>query len=86
MKDRPKITRIAKLKGFDGALAGRDFADIFKDGHVYQVSDIAGEIIFKDLGEHALMDGSSFSSIMMGTYLLTKEENDYQNNKENGWN
>lgn len=34
------ITRISKLKGFNNILAGRDLANIFKDGHVYSVTEI----------------------------------------------
>lgn len=72
------ITRFAKLKGFPNIIAGRDLANIFQDGHVYEVNNHFGEITIKDLGPHALMLnhlGHSFSTIMMdGTYLLTEVE------------
>ena len=83
---RPRITRISKLKGFDSILVGRDFAEVFKDGHVYDVMEIADTIIIKDLGEHALMhqhNGSTFNTIMMnGTCYLTKEEKERQDNQQ----
>lgn len=75
------ITRIAKIKGFNNVLSGRDLAGIFKDGHVYQVTEIMGEIILKDLGEHAIFKSSypfgnhKLTTIIMdGTYCLTKAE------------
>lgn len=72
------ITRISKLKGFNNLIAGRDLAGIFKDGHVYSVTEIMGEITIRDLGEHAVMErykGSGFAAIIMdGSYCLTKEE------------
>jgi hypothetical protein len=76
------ITRIAKLKGFNNIVAGRDLANIFKDGHVYSVTEIMGEIMIKDLGEHAEMEhykGSGFPVIIMdGSYCMTKEEKQRQ--------
>ncbi len=74
------ITRISKIRGFNNLLGGRDLAEIFKDGHVYSFTNIAGEIMVKDLGEHAdINQGSTFPTIMMnGTYLLTKEEDKLQ--------
>jgi hypothetical protein len=72
------ITRITKLKGFNNIIAGRDLLNIFKEGHVYSVTEIMGEIMLKDLGEHAVMEryeGSGFQAIMMeGSYCMTKEE------------
>jgi hypothetical protein len=76
------ITRIAKLKGFNNIIAGRDLANIFKEGHVYSVTEIMGEIMIKDLGEHALIknhEGHTFAQIMMnGSYCMTKEEKQRQ--------
>lgn len=76
------IARIAKLKGFNNIIAGRDLANIFKEGHVYSVMEIMGDIIIKDLGEHALMEkyiGNGFPAIMMdGSYCMTKEEKKIQ--------
>lgn len=75
------ITRISKIKGFGNIVAGSDMAKIFKDGHVYEAQEIMGEIIIKDLGEHAISERlhpfkhQKFSVIMMdGTYCLTKDE------------
>ena len=78
-KENVKISRIARLKGFDRILAGRDLADIFKDGHVYSVVESVGVIMLTDLGEHAVKDktimNGTFEYVMMdGTYLLTKPE------------
>lgn len=77
-------TRIASLAGFDRILAGRDMGGIFKEGHVYDVREIEGVIMFTDLGEHALNSAfcgpngkfaSSFGVIMQdGKYLFTKDE------------
>lgn len=76
------ITRIVKLKGFKNIIAGRDLAEIFKDGHVYSVTEIMGEILIKDLGEHAEMEHyevSGFPAIIMdGSYCMTKEEKQRQ--------
>lgn len=78
MKTNIKITRFSKLKGFDNIIAGRDFSNIFKEGHVYSVIEVLDTIMIKDLGEYALLKkykGYKFSQIMMeGSYLLTKEE------------
>lgn len=76
------ITRITKLKGFNSIIAGRDLAGIFKEGHVYSVIEVMGQIMIKDLGEHAIMEhykGSGFQQIMMeGSYCMTKEEKQLQ--------
>lgn len=50
---KPKICRITSLKGFQGALLGRDFGEIFKEGHVFEAQNIMGEIVIRDLGPHA---------------------------------
>jgi hypothetical protein len=80
------ITRIAKLKEFDNVIAGRDLLNIFKEGHVYSVTEIMGTIMIKDLGEHAIMEqyhGSGISGIMMdGSYCMTKEERQRQLSEE----
>lgn len=71
------ITRFSKLKGFDNVIVGRDLENIFKDGHVYSVTEIAGEFIIRDLGEHADGDmvGYDIKTILTkGRYLFTKEE------------
>lgn len=74
------ITRIVKLKGFADVLAGRDLAKIFKEGHVYEVKELMGEIMVKDIGEHAEAKwleggrGKISQIITDGTYCLTKEE------------
>lgn len=79
------LTRITKIRGFKNVLYGRDFNEIFKEGHVYGVTEIMGEIIFKDLGTHAEMEKhlyQSLETIMVdGSICLTKEEkNELQNN------
>jgi hypothetical protein len=76
-KDSPKICRISKLKGFENILAGRDFANIFKEGHVYSVEEILGAIMIKDLGEYVIDKDNctSFPSIIRdGKYLLVKKK------------
>jgi len=83
------ITRISKIKGYNNILGGRDLANIFKDGHVYQLSKIMGEIVVKDLGVHAnrkgltVDRGHKFSTIMLdGSYLLTEKEYEAQERAE----
>ena len=72
------ITRISKLKGFDNVILGRDLANVFKEGHVYSVDKILGEIVVHDLGEHALMDnfeGHTIGQVATdGSYCLTHHE------------
>lgn len=76
--NRPKICRISKLKGFDGLVAGRDFADVLEDGHVYSASKVGGVIMLTDLGEHAIIqnyEGSSYRTLMGdGAIFVTKKE------------
>lgn len=83
------IARIVKIKGFGKIVAGADVGNIFEDGHVYEATKIMGEIIIRDLGEHAHAEGlvpigrHKFSTIMLdGTYCLTKEEYNLQLKKE----
>lgn len=71
------ITRISKLKGYNHILAGRDLANIFEEGHVYEITKVLGVIMVKDLGEYKMPDDprihTDFTSIMKdGTYLLVK--------------
>ena len=79
--NKPKGCRIAKLKGFSNIniIVGRDFSNVLKEGHVYEVrQDIEGVIMLRDLGEHSTMyqySGSSWRTIIEdGTYILTKSE------------
>lgn len=69
-ENRPRVCRIAKVDGRDNLLLGRDFADIFKEGHVYQVIDQFGMIVFKDLGKHAKSEDFDYKS---NSYLLMNE-------------
>lgn len=77
------VSRITKLKGFDRVLVGRDMLNIFKEGHVYNVREIMGQIMITDLGEHAELPlGDGIAQIMVkGTYCLTKEEDEKQHNR-----
>lgn len=80
------VTRFTKLPKHDNVLVGRDIAELFENGHVYEVRKILGEYIIRDLGLTALPEGnphilpnaqSSIEQIMTApgaTYLLTKEE------------
>lgn len=78
--NKNQICRIASLKGFDGVLLGRDFDGLFKNGHVYAVREIMGEIILTDLGEHAIKDGHDIiytdinGCAQNGAHCVTKEE------------
>lgn len=73
---KPKICRIASLKGYDNVLAGRDFAGIFAPGHVYSVVSMQGVTMLTDLGEHAhLQSGTGLQGILIeGSYMLTAAE------------
>ncbi len=75
------VTRLAKLKGFDNVLAGRDLLNILKDGHVYSLTEVMGVVMITDLGEHAIKhEGSDIAGIFMdGAHCLTKEEFEKQN-------
>jgi len=72
------VTRIARIKGFNKMVLGRDLANILKDGHVYSAQEVAGSIILHDLGEHAIPDGFGGVSLMVilkdGSYCMTKGE------------
>lgn len=78
------LTRFMKLPIHDHVLIGRDLNDIFKNGHIYEVHQIMGEIIIKDLGKTSLPkmgskyypnEFSSIEDIMCGSsYLLTEDE------------
>ncbi|HEY3525276.1 MAG TPA: hypothetical protein VGK47_03695 [Nitrososphaeraceae archaeon] len=61
-------TRIAKLKGFDNLILGRDLSDIFKEGHIYAFREILGQIVVDDLGEYADTDQPHLS---VHDYLIT---------------
>ncbi len=78
MESTIQICRIASLKDFKNVLLGRDMAGIFKEGHVYDVKEIAGTIILTDLGEHASanwLEGNRIGAFATsGLHCLTKEE------------
>lgn len=77
------VTRLAVLKGFDSVILGRDIAKNLEQGHVYEITNILGVLMIRDLGEHALMDryvGETISGwALSGVHCLTKEE--YQKNR-----
>ena len=72
------LTRIVKLKDRHNILMGRDLNNIFKDGHVYDVTECMGEIMITDLGEHALMEKYHARHlddvVRSGIHCFTKEE------------
>ena len=78
--NKNQICRISSLKGFNGVLLGRDFDGLFKNGHVYSVREVMGEIILTDLGEHAIKDEHDFictdinGCAKNGVHCITKEE------------
>lgn len=76
------ITRIVKLPKHDNVLIGRDLAELFTAGHVYEIKKYFGEYVITDIGETALPEDAGSSpnvhsrvdDIMLnGTYCLTKE-------------
>ncbi len=72
------VTRFAVLKGFDDVILGRSLSGILKKGHVYQLDEILGVIMIKDLGEHAEMEkqlGCTISHVASsGIHCFTKSE------------
>ena len=82
------VTRIAKLKNKNGLLMGMDLNNVFKDGHVYDVKECLGQIIFTDLGEHALLDNYDLRAIEVvvekGIHCISKEE--YKKNNQQNLN
>lgn len=72
------VTRIAVLKGFDRVILGRDIANNLQNGHVYEISEIMGVLMIRDLGEHALVErhsGHTISNLALaGVHCLTKAE------------
>ena len=80
--DKRKIARIASLKGFEGVLLGRDIGGVLKEGHVYQIIDLQGVIMLKDLGEHGIcehFEGNRISYYATeGTHCLTKREREIE--------
>jgi hypothetical protein len=78
-KGKPRICRIVSLNKFGGVIIGRDMGEIFKEGHVYSVSEIMGEFLIKDLGEHAVPNclgsrGTISQYLHSGVTMLTKQE------------
>ncbi len=79
-KGKVPVCRLASLNKFSGVLIGRDIAGIFKEGHVYSVVEIQGQIMIQDLGEHAEPDyisggrGTVSQYITSGVCMLTKAE------------
>lgn len=78
------ITRIVKLPYHDNVLVGRDLANNFDSGHVYNVRKVLGEFLIEDLGESSLCEKtnnnypnpySKAEDIMCsGEIYFTKEE------------
>jgi hypothetical protein len=59
------MTRIVRIKGHTNSkvIIGADFDNILKDGHVYSIRDLGGELILTDLGEHETMENHEFESL-----------------------
>lgn len=83
-KYKPNICRIVSLRNFGGVLIGRDMAEVFEEGKVYQVYKVLDTIMIEPLGEHAvdkrLTNKNGALTARVGAYLvsgvtmLTKEE------------
>jgi hypothetical protein len=65
-------------------LIGRDLAEIFKPGHIYEIRRVLGEFLIEDKGESSLLDSAkedhsnlyaSIETIMSsGKVYFTREE------------
>lgn len=80
---KPFICRLCSLKAFGGVLIGRDMAGVFIEGHVYEVYNILGEIVIRDLGPHALptwlgTKGRIDQYATSGVVMLTEKEYERQ--------
>jgi len=50
----PKFCRVVALDGFRAIVIG--VGNLLTPGHIYQIEEIAGELMTRDLGEHAKPD------------------------------
>ena len=75
-------TRICKLNSFHNFVGGKDNDNVFEEGVIYSVLNIAGEILLTPIGKQSKYDkyGNEFIKkrldeiITTGDYLLTADE------------
>ena len=76
------MTRLCKLKGFNGFVGGKDNDGIFEEGVIYNVKVILGQIMLTPIGKQPEYDrhGEKISMLTLseiitqGDYLCTEEE------------
>lgn len=72
------MTRICKVKGFRGFIGGKDNDGVFKEGVIYEVKEILGQITLTPIGVQPKYDsgGNEIDKlnleelIISGDYLL----------------
>ena len=76
------MTRLCKLKSFNGFVGGKDNDRIFEEGVIYDVKVILGQIMLTPIGKQPEYDryGEKISMltlseiIVQGDYLCTEKE------------
>ena len=76
------MTRLCKMKGFRGFIAGKDNDNMFEEDVIYNVQKFMGEIVLTPIGESSELNKygdkirmqSLDRIIAEGDYLFTKEE------------
>jgi hypothetical protein len=70
------MTRLCKLRGFNGFVGGKDNDGVFEEGVVYDVKNILGEIILTPVGNEPIYSKSG-SKIDMQTLNQILVEGEY---------
>ena len=70
------MTRLCKLRGFNGFVGGKDNDGIFEEGIVYEVKNVLGEIILTPVGNQPIYSKSG-SKIDMESLEQIIIEGDY---------
>ncbi len=70
------MTRICKIKGFNGFVGGKDNDGIFEEGVVYDVKVILGQIILTPIGNQP-KHSKGGSEILMQNLTQIISEGDY---------
>lgn len=76
------MTRICRIKGFNGFVGGKDNDGVFEEGVVYEVSKVLGQIILTPIGNHPKYSKGGIEILMQnltqiiteGDYLLPNNE------------
>jgi hypothetical protein len=75
----PKVARISVIDDERGLILGQDFSDVLKKGVVYEITELLGTLVIKEIGISSIQNRKEKNSdantqVLGGYHIMTDEE------------